>query len=87
MNTINSNLCRAGGAIALQLLFAAAVFAQGLPRREKLTLVVNGVAWGPIRTDPRGKVTFRSLHGADLLTVTSVAAEDSDGNIVFSVTF
>jgi hypothetical protein len=61
--------------------------AQGAPPHQELTLVVNGAASGIIRTDAHGKVTIKSLPGADLSTVTSVAAEDAYGNVVFSVTF
>jgi hypothetical protein len=60
---------------------------EGAPKHQDLTLVVNGVASGTIRTDEHGKVTLKNLPGADLLTVTSVVAEDAYGNVVFSVTF
>jgi hypothetical protein len=61
--------------------------AQGAPAREKLTLLVNGVAAGTVRSDKHGKVTIKNLRGVKLTDLKSVVANDAHGNVVFSVSF
>jgi hypothetical protein len=61
--------------------------AQGVPPRQKFTLLVDGVVHGTVRSDKRGNIRIKNLHQKNLLNVTSVVAIDSGQNVVFSVKF
>jgi hypothetical protein len=62
--------------------------ASGAPPKATLHLFVNGVEAGTVKTDRRGRVSIHKLpKGSDLLDLTTVAAQDADGNVAFSVNF
>ena len=64
------------------------LIASGAPAKATLNLFVNGVQVGTVKSDHRGRLTITKLpKGTDLLGLTTIAAEDADGNIAFSASF
>lgn len=62
--------------------------ATGCPPQSTLHLFVNGSEVGTVKTDRRGHVTINKLpKGTDFVGLTTIAAEDADGNVAFSVNF
>jgi hypothetical protein len=62
--------------------------ASGAPPKATLHLFVNGVEAGTIKTDRRGRLTVNKLpKGTDPSSLSTIAAEDADGNIAFSASF
>jgi hypothetical protein len=62
--------------------------AQGAPANKKLTLLVNGVSVGEVKSTKRGQITIKRLPKTiDLMDVMAVEADDADGNVVFSASF
>ncbi|HTS20029.1 MAG TPA: hypothetical protein VMP11_20815 [Verrucomicrobiae bacterium] len=62
--------------------------ATGCPASAALRLFVNGSEVGTIKCDRRGRVTINKLpKGTDLMSLSTIAAEDADGNVAFSASF
>ena len=64
------------------------LIASGAPAKTTFNLFVNGVQVGTVKSDRRGRLTINKLpKGTDLLGLTTIAAEDADGNVAFSASF
>ena len=64
------------------------LIASGAPPKATLHLFVNGVQVGTVKTDHRGRLTINKLpKGTDLSSLSTIAAEDADGNVAFSASF
>ncbi len=64
------------------------LIASGAPAKATLNLFVNGVQVGTVESDRHGRLTVNKLpKGTDLLGLTTIAAEDTAGNIAFSASF
>jgi hypothetical protein len=64
------------------------LIASGAPPKATLNLFVNGVQIGTVKSDRRGRLAVNKLpKGTDLLGLTTIAAEDTAGNVAFSASF
>ena len=64
------------------------LIAQGVPARQKLSLFVNGVSAGTVKSNRQGKLAIKHLpKSVNLMTVTTVEVRDKAGNIVCSASF
>ncbi|HVM61154.1 MAG TPA: hypothetical protein VMV72_09840 [Verrucomicrobiae bacterium] len=62
--------------------------AAGCPPKSTLHVFVNGSEVGTVKSDRRGHVTINRLpKGTDYAGVSTLAAQDADGNVAFSVNF
>lgn len=64
------------------------LIALGAPAKATFGLFVNGVQVGTVKSDHRGRLTINKLpKDTDLLGLTTIAAEDTAGNVAFSAGF
>lgn len=62
--------------------------ASGAPAKNTFNLFVNGAQVGTVKSDHRGRLTLHKLpKGTNLSSLTTIAAEDADGNVAFSANF